>query len=386
MNCKRIGFIVNPVAGMGGRVGLKGTDGVVEKAIALGAVPVSGDKALQVLARLMEIKSSYSLGLPLRFITCSGSMGEDYLSAAGFKGGEYDVSYRCGERTSAADTTAACRIFLAPSGDRAHSVDLVLFCGGDGTARDVFSAVGTSLPILGIPAGVKMHSGVFGVNAHIIAELLIDFAGGRLAISDIELIDLDEDAYRKGEWKLRLHGIAKTPFEPNYIQGGKMLFEEIPEETVKQEIANHVIEMMDELPGALFILGPGSTVEAIGRRLGLEKTLLGIDAVADKKLVAGDVNEKALLELVSKYETVKVVLSPIGAQGFILGRGNLQLSRDVVARIGIGNIIVVSTPSKLQHTPILRVDTGDEMLDSEIRKKTFYVVTGYHTTTMKNIE
>jgi predicted polyphosphate/ATP-dependent NAD kinase len=313
-------------------------------------------------------------------------MGEDSLRKAGFGDDDFDVVYHCRRKTSASDTKAACMRFLAMKGNEGPGIDLILFCGGDGTARDIYETVGTKIPMLGIPAGVKMHSGVFCVNVHSVVGILLDFINDRLTTNDVEVIDLDEARYRKGEWKLKLFGIARTPFESNYIQGGKMLIEEVSEEEVKQEIAAHVVELMDKQPDALFVLGAGSTLETIGKRLGIDKTLLGIDAVFKKELIAKDMDERTLLKLLTKYKSARVVLSPIGAQGFILGRGNLQLSDDVIRKIGIENMIIVSTPSKLLHTPILRVDTGDEALDKEIKSKYIYVINGYHSVCLRTIE
>lgn len=383
MSLKKVGLIVNPIAGMGGRVGLKGTDGMVEKAIELGATPVSGERALQALTQLRDAKRLYNEQLPIHFYTCSGDMGERWLKGAGFGTEDYEVVFACKKKTTASDTATACERFLELKKEK--GLDLILFCGGDGTARDIFNVVKKDVPILGIPAGVKMHSGVFGVNVASITGLLIDFVNDRIGTNDVEVIDLDEELYRKGEWKLRLYGIARTPFESNYIQGGKMLIEEVSEEDVKQEIASHIIELMERSPKTIFLLGAGTTVEGITKRLGLEKTLLGIDAVQGKKVIASDLNEQGFLELLSKHRDVKLVLSPIGAQGFILGRGNLQISPAVIRKIGIANIIVISTPSKLMHTPTLRVDTGDEELDGEFKKRNLFVINGYHSVCLRPV-
>jgi len=382
MSLKRIGLIVNPVAGMGGRVGLKGTDGVVEKAIELGAKPVSGEKARQALGQLKEAREIHKEGLPIHFLTCSSAMGEDHLKAAGFGEGDYEVVYECKKaKTTARDTKAACGRMLMPEG----SVDLVLFSGGDGTARDIFEAIGTKVPMLGIPAGVKMHSGVFCVNVQSVTGLIVDYVNGRIGTNEVEVIDLDEDAYRKGEWRLRLYGVARTPYESNYIQGGKMLIEEVSEDDVRSEIAAHVVEYMDKNPKSIYILGPGSTVDSVAKRLKVGKTLLGIDVMKGGKVIAADVDEKGLLELLGRHKEAVLVISPIGAQGFILGRGNLQLSSDVIRRIGMENIMVISTPSKLMHTPNLRVDTGDESLDAEFRKRNIFVINGYHSFCLRPI-
>jgi predicted polyphosphate/ATP-dependent NAD kinase len=160
-----------------------------------------------------------------------------------------------------------------------------------------------------------------------------------------------------------------------------MMFAEVSEEDIRHELADHFRELFEEEPNTLFLMGPGSTMESIARLLGLEKTLLGIDAVLCGHIVARDLDERRILDLLQNHPNAKVVVSPIGAQGFVLGRGNLQLSPEVVRRIGLSNLLVVATPAKLASTPILRVDTGDESLDREIRSKEYlFVLIGYRTT------
>ncbi len=361
----KVGFIVNPIAGMGGRVGLKGTDGVVEKAIELGAEKVAPSRAVQMLKHFLSLHKG-----EVNWLTCSGEMGEEELLEAGVR--SYTIIYSPSYPSSAKDTKEACRRLLR------EGVDIVVFCGGDGTARDIVEVIGKNLPILGIPSGVKMHSGVFGINPEVCAKILHEFLEGELTVGDAEILDLDEELYRKGEWKIRLFGSALGIVEPTYVQVGKATFESISEEEIKEEIADYVEEIMEENEDHLFILGSGSTVYAIGKKIGIDKTLLGIDAVYRKKLVGKDLNENDLLDLLNRYEKTKLVLSPIGAQGFILGRGNLQLSPRIIRKIGIDNIIVVATPSKLASTPLIRVDTGDRDLDRQFMEKGYMtVITGY---------
>lgn len=376
---RTIGFIVNPVAGMGGRVGLKGTDDVVDEAVRRGARPVAPERAVQMLRALREARDIYAAKFQLKWRTAGGFMGERELLEAGWSLGEFEVVYRPPERSGAGDTRNACRIM------RELKVDLLLFCGGDGTARDIYETLGTDLPILGIPSGVKMHSGVFGVNPVIVSEIIQEYLDDRLGESIVEIMDLDEDLYRKGEWKIKLFGHARTPHEPNYIQAGKLMIESESDEEVKEGIAEHMADKLGALGDALWILGSGSTMQSIARRLGIEKTLLGVDAVYQGKVVARDADEKALLALLQKYGKAVLVLSPIGAQGFVLGRGNLQLSPDVVRRVGVDNIIVVATPSKLARTPVLRVDTGDSGLDRQLDGRSFFVVTGYRQVTLRSL-
>jgi predicted polyphosphate/ATP-dependent NAD kinase len=367
----RIGLLVNPIAGMGGRVGLKGTDGVVEEAIRRGARPSANARAQAMLRALRRRLDEAEPRIGIRWLTCAGAMGADDLRAAGFE--DLEVVYTAAGTPTRHDTEAAVAEFL----DR--GVDLLLFCGGDGTARDICSVARQRLPMLGIPAGVKMYSGVFGASAIHTAEILVEYLAGRLAPARVDILDLDEERYRRGEWAARLYDVALTPFEPTLTQATKILIADTGEESAKAEIAEHLFEAMRAEPQTLFLLGPGSTVQSLGSRVGVDKTLLGIDAVAGGQLVGKDLDERQILDLIARYPRVKLVLSPIGAQGFVLGRGNLPLSPEVIGRIGDENLIVVSTPAKLARTPLLRFDTGDAALDAALARKRFLpVVIGYH--------
>jgi predicted polyphosphate/ATP-dependent NAD kinase len=364
----QIGFLVNPIAGMGGRVGLKGTDGVLNKAVMLGAKPVAPQKAEEMLREFCAISTNHH---DLQWITCGEDMGNSELESVGIKNKQVVYS-PSGNTTSADDTKNACKKLLE------HRIDLLVFCGGDGTTRDIFTIVDKKIPILGIPAGVKMHSGVFGINTTAAAKMLHEFINERLTIGDAEIMDLDEELYRRGEWKVRLFGVAKGIVEPTYIQVGKACFESVSDDEVKDELAEHINDELEKHPGWLFLFCSGGTIDYIAKKLNIQHTLLGIDAIYQKQLVGKDVNEKQILTLLKKYPKTKILLSPIGAQGFILGRGNLQLSPAVINKIGVDNIIVVATPSKLMHTPILRVDTGDKKLDRLFTTQGYLmVVIGY---------
>jgi predicted polyphosphate/ATP-dependent NAD kinase len=263
--------------------------------------------------------------------------------------------------------------------------DLILFCGGDGTARDIFETVGVFVPILGIPSGVKMHSAVFGVNPAIVSEIIQEYLDNRLGESLVEIMDLDEDEYRQGRWKVRLFGQARTPHEPNYIQAGKLMIESESDDEVKEGIAEHLLDKLGTMREKLWILGSGSTLETIAKHLHIEKSLLGVDAVFGGQLIGRDADERTLLSLLALHPEAVLVLSPIGAQGFVLGRGNLQLSPEVIQKIGLDNIIITATPSKLARTPVLRVDTGDAELDRELDGRSFFVVTGFRQVTLRSI-
>jgi predicted polyphosphate/ATP-dependent NAD kinase len=353
---RTIGFVINPVAGMGGSVGLKGTDGMVAEARCLGAVPASGIRAVRTLSHLRSA--------PLLFLTCGGEMGEEALQTAGIE--RYRIVYRPDAESSAEDTRRSCIAF------RELGAELILFCGGDGTAADILRTVGCTIPLLGIPAGVKMYSAVFALTPEAAARVLL--MPPPLPLRDAEVLDVDEEAYRNGSLATRHVGYAQVPSLPGYVQVAKQMFEETDEERAKGEIARFIGEIMR--PGVIYLLGPGTTTSAIANHIGLDKSLLGVDLVRDGHLIVSDADERAILSAIPSGAEVRAIISPIGAQGFLLGRGNQQITPRVIRRIGIGGLIVVATPQKCSATPVLNIDTGDPELDAA-----FYdhitVVTGY---------
>jgi predicted polyphosphate/ATP-dependent NAD kinase len=374
----RLGFLINPIAGMGGRVGLKGTDGVVSEAVRRGARPAANTRALEALREFKRLLDCAPNPPAIEWFTATGSMGRDALQTAGFTA--IEAVYAAPAESSAQDTRVAVENLLAAG------INLVLFCGGDGTARDICAITGETTPVLGIPAGVKMYSGVFGVTPVRTAEMLMRYLTHEIGLARVEIVDLDEEKYRRDEWAVRLYMSAQTPFEPTYLQSAKALISGADEEAIKHDIAEQLREDIEAEPSTLFLLGPGSTVQAIGRALGIDKTLLGIDAVADGKVVGKDLAERRILDLLDSYPDCKLVLSQIGAQGFLLGRGNQPISPAIIRRIGAGNIFVVSTPAKLARTPVLRFDTGDTALDADmISRKFFTVIIGYHRTRLVKV-
>ncbi len=361
---RTIGLVVNPFAGLGGRVGLKGTDGLADRALALGAEPLAPERAAAALAPLA--------GHGLRFVTASGEMGEGPLVQAGIA--DFECVYEPDVPSTAADTRAACRAFLDAG------VDLVLFCGGDGTARDVADAVGTAVPVLGIPAGVKMYSSVFALDPGTVARVVL--ADGPAWLADAEVIDVDEEAYRANDFRTVLHAIVRTPSAPGLVQASKRVFEEADEDRARAAIGQFIVDAMR--PGVLYVLGPGTTTGAVAERLGLKATLLGFDAVLDGRLVGADLAEKDLLALLGDGREARLVLSVIGAQGFVIGRGTQVVTPTVLRRIGLEHLIVLGTPGKLARTPRLHIDTGDPALDRSFGPH-LRVVTGYGIAQRKRV-
>ena len=360
---------MNPIAGMGGSVGLKGTDGdAYEKASDMGASPRSPDRIRTTLSRLGgDINSNYTI------FSCSGSMGGDILDELGI---QYEESYLSSGRTYAEDTVQACKAM------RERGADLIVFCGGDGTARDIYSVVGDSIPILGIPAGVKMYSSVFALTPSVAAELIRSFIDGTSSLREAEIMDIDEEKYRNGQLDRRLYGQAVTPYKGQQVQAAKCAFFSLGEAESKEQIARFAYEFMSD--GSTYLLGVGSTTKAIADAFGIEKTLLGIDIVKDGRLLIKDANERDILALMAQDKKMKIIVSPLGAQGFIFGRGNHQISPAVLRAVGRKNIIVVGTPQKLQNTPYLFVDTGDAELDDKLSGYVS-VVCGYRLAARKSV-
>jgi len=201
-------------------------------------------------------------------------------------------------------------------------------------------------------------------------------------------MDLDEDRYRDGDWNIKLFGKALTLYEPAFVQVGKFIVEAEGIENFIAEIADDISERVNDEKDSLFILGPGGTLESIGKEIGIDKTHLGVDAVKGSVQLGKDLDQRSIMKLIEKQEKSPsyIVVSPIGGQGFFLGRGNLQIGPEVIRKVGLKNIIVVSAPQKLDRTDALRVDTGDHSLDEEFREmKSMKVLTGYRTYRLKKI-
>ncbi len=368
---KKIGLIVNPVAGLGGRVGLKGSDGaeIQQQARRLGAEPQAHRRAVQALERLRPLQES------LEIITYPGEMGADAARESGFEPtvtGSIDTG-----QTTPTDTIEAAR----EMGQR--EVELLLFAGGDGTARDVYQAIGTKIPALGIPAGVKIHSAIYAANPHSAGELAARYLQGRVEdLRESEVMDLDEEAFREGRVSARLYGYMKIPYESRFVQALKSASPPGEEEALAG-IGEYVIDRMEE--GCLYIIGPGTTTRVITDQLGLEKTLLGVDVLLNKAVIATDANEAELLKLI-EGQPAKIVVTLIGGQGYIFGRGNQQISPRVIKTAGKENIIVISPPQKIQALngrPLL-VDTGDPDVD-EMLEGYIQIVVGYNHTKVHKV-
>ncbi|MGI2261517.1 ATP-NAD kinase family protein [Shewanella sp. GXUN23E] len=364
----QLGLLINPLAGLGGSVALKGSDGVAQLALAKGAIPRAQARMRSALEVLLPFKERIEIH------TGSGLLGETLAREMGF---ETQVWHQSAQPSSQADTQALARALA-----QEVKPDLLLFAGGDGTARDILSIVDTTLPVLGVPAGVKIHSGVYAITplaAGLVVRMLLQ--GELVSLMSADVMDIDEVAFRQGTVRARRFGEMRVPAEPRYVQAVKMGGREV-DELVLADIAADVIEQMED---ELFIMGSGSTVAAIMDELGLDNTLLGVDLVQDRQLLASDLTAAQLLEK-TEGEPLKLVITLIGGQGHILGRGNQQLSPELIRRVGKDNIVLVATKTKLkalEGRPLI-VDSGDPQLDQELCGY-YRVTTGFHDYVMYQV-
>lgn len=367
---KRLGLIINPVAGIGGRVGLKGSDGIEiqQQALDLGARPQAEARSIQSLELLVPLQDEFEL------ITCPGEMGATAAQACGLEP-QVIGSIQPGA-TTALDTIEAAQELVQ------IGVDLILFAGGDGTARDVYNAIGSQVPVLGIPAGVKIHSAAFGTNPRNAGELAGLFIRGKASrLREAEVMDIDEQAFREGSVSAQLYGYLVVPYRRNLVQSAKAGSSPDDAETLHAIAADVLENMRDD---CVYVIGPGTTTRAIVSQMGLTKTLLGVDVVCNGQMIAADCGEAQILDLIKGREA-NVIITPIGGQGCLLGRGNQPISPAVIQHLGTdekqikGNLVVVSTPGKINalHAQPLWVDTGDRAVD-ELLAGYVQVVTGYH--------
>lgn len=363
---------------MGGKVGLKGSDGKETLALArkLGAVPECAGKAVVALQRMRECTE------PFEILTYPSVMGENAAREAGFV--PTVIGRIESEDTEPEDTIRAAREM------KEAGVDLLLFAGGDGTARNIFDALGEQrVAVLGIPGGCKIHSAVYAINPKTAGDLVVQYLEGK--VSDLkvsEVMDIDEEAFREGRVTARLYGYLYVPNEMRMVQNMKS-GRGYSEETAVEYLTSYIADTMED--DVLYIVGTGSTTKGVLTKLGLDGTLLGIDMVYRRKLVGKDVNEKQILDYLAGFtlngKNVKIIVTVIGGQGYIFGRGNQQLSPAVIRKVGIKNIIIAASKPKMLSLfgKSLLVDTGDEQLNSELcGYKRVYV--GYEDSVIFKIE
>ncbi|MBC8185105.1 ATP-NAD kinase family protein [candidate division KSB1 bacterium] len=362
---KKIGLIVNPIAGMGGSVGLKGTDGeIYKKAIELGAKPTTPQRIEETLSLIKRED--------IHFMVAPGKMGENSIGKFDFK---YEIVSTINEETNASDTKRIVKKMLE------KNIELLIFVGGDGTARDIYDAVGLNIPVIGIPSGVKMFSPVFALSPNAAAQMINNYTK---ELTEKEVLDIDEEAFRENKISAKLYGYLKVPKNITLLQAKKEPSNvSRSEEDMKEEIADYLMENLEK--ETLYILGPGTTLKTIADKMGVEKTLLGIDAVFNGELVGIDLNEKGLLTLIKMYNKSTIIVTPIGGNGFIFGRASKQFTPEVLKLIGKKNIVVVATEDKINKLECLRLDTGNIEVDKSLSGFT-KVITAYKKETIIEVK
>lgn len=369
----KLGLIINPYAGLGGSVGLKGSDGetIRSEALARGAEMRAPQRMARALQFLLEFRKQ------IEIYCFAGDMGETVARDLGFN----TQVVGCAQQTpsEASDTCAAADALIK------QSIDLILFAGGDGTARLIADVIGTRQPVLGVPSGVKMHSGVYAISPEGAGEIVKQLLTGRLVnIAERDVKDIDEDAFRNGQVRARFYGTLLVPEDSQFLQQVKNAGTE-RDELAQLDVAQEMIQQLQT--DTLYLVGPGSTTHLFLQELGLEGTLLGVDILLNNELIAVDVTAAQILELLGQFSgTVKMIITAIGGQGHIFGRGNQQFTPEIIKRIGKENIIVIAARGKilaLNGRPLL-VDTNDPDLDKALRGF-IRVITGYNQSVMYQV-
>lgn len=370
----KLGLIVNPYAGLGGPEGLKGSDTLPDRLRQSVAEEMANSRSLPRAVRCLAALAPVAEQLAVYGF--DGAMAEQACREAGLT---FTSVGRAEALSSAADTRRAAQCLLS------EQVDIVLFVGGDGTARDIYSAVGENLPVLGLPAGVKMHSAVYAVNPQAAAAILRALIDGDLVdIGLQEVRDIDEAAFAEGRVRSRHYGELLVPRLGGFLQQVKQGGREV-EELVIADIADELMENYDE--DCLYIVGPGSTTTGFMEALGLPYTLLGFDLVRGGELLQADANAQQISEVMDHHQgPITVLITAIGGQGHILGRGNQQLTPALIRRIGRDNFQVLASKGKLSGLagrPLL-VDSNDAALDAQWQGF-IAVTTGYRDQVMYRV-
>ena len=359
----KLGLIINPLAGIGGSVALKGSDGadIVKEAFLRGAVKKSGQRCEVALTELLAYQSSITI------VTASGEMGENTAKALGFTA---EIVYTPRSNHTRPEDTHYLATKL-----KTENVDLILFVGGDGTARDVCSVIGDTCPVLGVPAGCKIHSGVYAITPKAAGETIALMLGGHFVdIKTHDVRDIDEEAFRNNIVKAKLYGEMRVPQAGQFLQAVKQGGIEVEELVIADIAADVVTNMLDNV---VYFIGSGKTTLAIMDELHLENTLLGVDALLNHRLIKQDLTAADIASLVNEY-SCKIVVSVIGGQGHIFGRGNQQFTANIIESVGRDNIIIISTKAKLANLDgrALISDTGSSKVDA-LLSGFMEVTTGY---------
>lgn len=326
----KVGFFVNPLAGFGLTSNRKGSDG-------LKLTSVEESSSFRKAQKLISLLK----GEDIFYYTPQGTMGSDILQESGVT--QLEVITRPGPETTAKDTInfieALCR----------RDAELIIFVGGDGTARDVLSANACDLPAIGVPAGIKMYSSVFSINVESASRLIKSISDGHYDVRKCEVVDIDEQKFGLGKLDIMLYGELSTPVSQYMVSQSKAEYSQVNSEGISEYLG----EKME--PGKCYIIGPGSTCKSVLPSSEQQTNLLGVDILIDSKVVVSDADERTIFHFASERESF-IIVSPIGGQNFLLGRGNRQISGRVVESVGWDHVWVISSQEKLREMANLFVD------------------------------
>jgi predicted polyphosphate/ATP-dependent NAD kinase len=366
----KLGVIINPCAGLGGSVGLKGSDGTAtqEEARARGAEARAMKRMQRTLHTLIDLRES------IQIYCFAGDMGENSARELGFN--HSVIGHQAQQQTSATDTCTAAK--------QLHQigVDLLLFAGGDGTARNIADAVRLEQVVLGVPSGVKMHSGVFAISPEAAGQIVRALITHQLVpLAERDVKDIDEEAFRQGQVRTRWYASLRVPEAQHFLQRAKNSGVQA-NELAQRDLAHGLIEQLED--GVLYIVGPGSTTQIFLQELGVEGSLLGVDLLQNRTLFGCDLSAGEIFSAIEDHlGPIKIIITAIGGQGLVIGRGNQQLTPEILRRVGKQNICIIATPEKLlalAGRPLL-VDSNDAELD-QMFSGFIPVVTGYRETVL----
>ena len=357
----KIGFFINPIAGMGGKVALKGTDGLIDEALRLGADPVSPVRAQRFLESLLKQKNDF-----LKFLVAPNPMGAQIFRQLQYP--DYNIlDIHLNNPTTAADTFNVVKKFCQ------LKVDLILFVGGDGTSVDVFNSVFNNIPILGLPSGVKTYGEVFAHNPDEVIEILSHFVYDKTT-HEADILDLDEDAYRDGKLAVKLKGRLLVPNQPQYFQSGKVATSHtVDEEETQSRIAEFIKILIEEQPSNTpFILCPGSVIDKISHLLNIQRSILGVDIYFQNKVQIIDAREDQIYNFCFNQDNISppiIILTPIFVFFYLFFRGNHLLITRILKYIKKQNIWVIATRNKIKSIQdgVLRCDTADESINNSLK-------------------
>ena len=284
------------------------------------------------------------------------------------------------KKTSEADSVNLLNEF------KNQNVDLIIYAGGDGTSVLVHSVINDSIPVIAIPIGVKMYSGIFPVSPIHSADIFNEFINNTSNEYTLrEISDLDDTLIEKGITSTKFAGYLKTPLITNLnfslqeSKGGGIASE-------KDELDNLIEDFNSRYTNnSAYLLGPGSTTNSLIESKGLKGTLLGFDILQNNKIIKADCSEEDIFKFVTNSKSdIYLVITIIGNQGFLFGRGNQQISPRILNKIDINkNLLIYATSSKLDslENDIL-IDTGSSSSDS-IFGKYINIISGYKYTELK---